>query len=202
MATQEIIAYLQHLAKAADRAEDLARPLCEVIVADNRRGALAQLDWQGKRMPDVTCRGGKDASLSKHARIARSVLRDVPNLGHYLGPKFDTGHVVLDAAPGNGNLTSAQYRKCTGPALAPRGARSRVIANLITPFVDRMVDGSWRFGMAWVNILSKKGVPFLKSHFDGENGLPVRDLRGIRPEGMAEANRIVQDWIRNLLETS
>ena len=83
------------------------------------------------------------------------------------------------------NLTSAQYRRLTGPPLAPRGRGSRVHTNLRT---QQGYDGSrgvFFAVAAWFDIVSKKGVPFLMAHFTGADTgrakLKVRDLRGIAP---------------------
>jgi hypothetical protein len=46
-------------------------------------------------------------------------------------------------------------------------------------------------------VVSTKGVPFLRYHFDGI-GQKRRDLRGIRPAGVAKAIAALQAYARLL----
>ncbi len=50
---------------------------------------------------------------------------------------------------------------------------------------------------AWDEVLSTKGIPFLKYHFHSEpSKLPLRDLRGVRPAGIAKALEALRNWAR------
>src|SRR5947209_6256359 len=81
-----------------------------------------------------------------------------------------------------------------GPPLAPRGASSRVITNLFTQHGRDPADNTWFAEGAWFEVVSTRGIPFLMAHFTGAATgrghrvkLPVRDLRGVRPQGRQEA---------------
>ena len=200
---QTIATHFQALPGQLDaHAPDLLRELARVIVEDNRRGVLAGLDKDGNPLAEVTYRKGK----ARPAKGRTGRRFGVPVLGHYLGPELQLGNAVLAASPGAGNLTPAEYRKLTGPPLAPRGARSRSIANLIYREAAQHGPGEWVVTAGWVNVVSKTGVPILAAHFEGAKcgkryrvKLKVRDLRGVRPRGMAEAGKRTLDWAKPLL---
>jgi len=189
-------------ADLAEAIPQLLDGLRAVVIEDNRRGVLRQEDKDGNRMPDVTYRTGK-ATKAK----GRKANFGVQNVGHYLGPELtdQAGNVLAAATPGNGNLTRKEYMKLTGGALAPRGERSRVIANLVTEWQP---DGDgWLILGYWLNVISKAGVPFLKAHFTGDSvgkghrvKLPVRDLRGVRPWGIEQGKRLIAEWAGTFLE--
>lgn len=169
----------------------------KIIDDDNRRGVLAGLDRYGNPMAPVTYRPrppgpGRLAGRQKNnpAKAARR--------GHFAG-------FGPHAAGLNNNLTSAEYRRLGGPPLAPRGAFSRVITNLKIRFGRQ---GAWKFLTVgyWDEVVSTKGVPFLMAHFTGKRTgrgrrtrLPVRDLRGLRPEGRKKAFTALKAWAIDLL---
>ena len=62
--------------------------------------------------------------------------------------------------------------------------------------------GVWEVVGAWINVVSKKGVPFLHWHFDGTGKLPRRDLRGIRPDGVAKCRRSARAWMIDQIRSS
>jgi hypothetical protein len=93
----------------------------------------------------------------------------------------------------NNNLTSAEYRLLDGPPLAPRRQFSRVITNFMTSS-GQVGARVWEVIGAWIDVLNAKGEPFLKYHFDGE-GQKVRDLRGIRPGGIARIRAALRAWV-------
>jgi hypothetical protein len=159
----------------------------EVIRRDNKRGILAGQDKDGNPLRPVTYRPkGPPKRATKRQRNnagARGIFAG-------LGPS---------AAGLHNNLTSAEYRKLGGPPLAPRGPNSRVITNLATVHSTAPVNGQWFADGYWDEVVSTKGVAFLKYHFDGAGRLPKRDLRGVRPQGKREALRAMQDWARSLL---
>jgi hypothetical protein len=158
---------------ASDLMEDWER----VIVEDHRRGVLAGLDKDDQPMPPLKYRGGRGA----------------PTKGR---KKSQFGTVKHPNNPGSGgNLSTSQYRKLTGPRLAPRGEESRVITNLHTGHGRDAKTNAWFAVGAWDRVVSKKGVPFLMFHFNGEGRLPRYDLRGVRPEGFRQAVQLLRQWI-------
>jgi hypothetical protein len=103
-----------------------------------------------------------------------------------------------------GNLTSAQYRQLTGPPLAPRGQFSRVITNLVLDFQDGRKTPPWYVWAGWKDVVSKTGFEFLPVHFEGKplgRGGPrkQRDLRGLRPDGVAKARQAMWNWVTGLV---
>ena len=155
-----------------------------IIEDDNRRGVLAGTDKDGKPMDGVTYRpiksGQSKWSKRKEAKHARGV-----------------------SEPSHDNLTGAQYRRLTGPPLAPRGASSRVIKNLQTGQGYDSSAGVFYAEGVWFDVESKKGREFLEAHFDGKDTgrckLPQRDLRGLRPWGRMQCLKALQDWGADLL---
>lgn len=179
-----------------------AGPLMEhwerIIEADNREGVLAGTDKYGSYMLAVTYRPKKPGvkltvaqRLGQHPRQRR-------------GDSYGIGSHMSGV---NNNLTSSEYRRLDGPPLAPRRQFSRVITNLVTAsWQDNNNPNQWYATGAWDEVVSAKGVHFLPFHFDGEGRLPVRDLRGVRPEGKAKARESLRAWalltIREFLETA
>lgn len=158
-----------------------------IIDDDNRKGVLAGTDMNGNPMAAVTYRpklkpGQKPTKLTVEQRLGQS-----PKTAR---PKY----VPIEGSTRNNNLTSAQYRLLSGPALAPRGQFSRVITNLLTDFDDSQREsGVWEAYGYWDEVVSVKGVAFLKFHFDGE-GQKQRDLRGVRPAGREEGRLAARAW--------
>ena len=197
VATPEIIAYLNHIKDLDKHVPVLLDGLCKDMAEGNRIGRLSGLDKNDNPLKACTYRGASK-TIAKAAR--GGALYGVPTLKHYLGPELQLAshNNVLAASPGNGNLTSSEYKKLTGPPLAPRGSRSRTIINFFTQWIPDLY--SWTVRGQWVNVLSKKGVPILEAHFKGLGHLPVRDLQGIRPSTMVGMRARVDDWTENLLQ--
>jgi len=167
-------------------ATPLMKMWMRIIADDNRRGVLAGLDKHGNPLIPVTYR--PKGPKSTHVKPSRK--KGAYNAG--IG----------------GNLTSSQYRKLTGPPLAPRGQQSRVITNLLTDFTPASIanrNGRWEAWGYWDEVVSRKGVPFLKYHFDGatlKHGfLPQRDLRGLRPQGIEKARLAMRAWAVDQVRT-
>ena len=74
------------------------------------------------------------------------------------------------AAGLHGNLTSAEYRSLGGPPLAPRGASSRVITNLLTGYAARAPAATGTRTVLVAEVVSTKGVPFLPITSTGRGG--------------------------------
>ena len=92
----------------------------------------------------------------------------------------------------NNNLWPSYYKVLDGPALAPRGADSRIVTNFRTS--SGREGGAWVAMGAWEDVLSLDGVPFLGFHFRGEGHLPVRDLAHVRPSAMRRAKEALHDF--------
>jgi hypothetical protein len=169
------------------------RPLLEeferIIIEDNRKGVLSSLDKDGAPMVAVKYRNG----VYKNVRARRG-----QKFGSTLGTYKGIGFGMQGGSHLNGNLTTKEYKQLTGPPLAPRGEQSRVIANLKTGHGQ---DGNSFYAVgSWKQVVSVKGKSFLPAHFNGSGHLPVRDLRGVRPWGMREAQKAVRAWAKYLLK--
>lgn len=168
-----------------------ARPLMDswmlIIERDNRQGVLAGTDKDGNPMIPVTYRPKNAAKLGK------SQKNGARGTGRFAG-------FGPHAAGLHNNLSSTEYRRLTGPPLAPRGKFSRVITNLRVAW-ERFAESWVAFGY-WDEVVSKKGVHFLPFHFDGEGHLPKRDLRGVRPGGREKAARAARAWAIDTVRSS
>ena len=164
-----------------------------IIDDDNRKGVLAGLDKDGNPMRAVTYRP-ITLKPPKLTTQQRNLVAAKKRRGQYAG-------IGKHPAGVNNNLTPAEYRLLDGPPLAPRRGFSRVITNLLTRF-GRTAEGIWEAVGYWNEVVNAKGRKFLHYHFDGaplgrgRNGnLPRRDLRGIRPDGMAKARRAARAFM-------
>lgn len=164
--------------------EDAVRPLLEkwgrVIIEDNRRGVLNGQDRHGNPVPPVTYRKGNV----------------IPTRGRRRGSDR-WGRAMGTYKPGVGaNLTTAEYRRLTGPPLAPRRGNSRIIQNLGVEY-GRTSTG-WETVGAWKDVVRPDGLPLLPPHFAGaklrKGRLPKRDMAGLRPQGRREARRVARQW--------
>lgn len=96
----------------------------------------------------------------------------------------------------NNNLSTSEYKLLGGPPLAPRDQFSRVITNYETTFGGPQHGAqNWFVQGQWNEVVDMKGRPFLMNHFEGR-GVPRRDLRGIRPQGLARAMDAMRNWAR------
>lgn len=181
----------------APDATDLMVSWMQLIKDDNRRGVLAGLNKDGNLMAPVTYRPAIpkwDTRINIRAKSSAKFRNNQdPRKMHDL--KF-AGFGVHPAGLNN-NLDSYQYRRLTGPPLAPREQFSRVITNLLTAYMPLKPDGRnyWTAWGYWDEVVDEDGNPFLHYHFDGGSNLPVRDLRGVRPEGVMEARNSARAWM-------
>jgi hypothetical protein len=163
----------------------LLASLMLIMDDDNRKGILAETDGAGNPLAPVSYRpvikGGRKLTiaerLGQHARKRRGRLATFGSI--------ETGL--------NNNLSSSAYSTLAGPPLAPRGQFSRVITNYVQRF-GRVAQNVWEVIGYWYRVISPKEVAFLKFHFNGQ-GQKIRDLRGIRPEGIARARRASRAWM-------
>lgn len=115
-------------------------------------------------------------------------------------PLASLGRIVFTPLANN-NLTASHYRSLDGPPLAPRRENSRIITNFRTSS-GRLDDDSWQAVGAWEDVLSVRGLPFLRFHFKGSGRLPKRDLRGVRPSAVKRAREALRDFMRGFLSRS
>ena len=166
---------------------------CEQILVDgNREGVLAGLDKDNRPLVPVKYRTGTTIAV----RTSRKIT--VFGVAKFRGyqPKF-TG---LGGFAEHGNLTTAQYKRLTGPPLAPRRDQSRVITNYVTRSSTAPdANGAWKVQAGWHDVLSRKGVPFLQAHFHGGGHLPVRNLAGIRPQTLRRCAQRINEFVREML---
>jgi hypothetical protein len=71
-----------------------------------------------------------------------------------------------------------------------------VITNFGTTIVQ-LSQSTYEVVGGWAEVVSTKGVKFLKAHFEGSGNLPQRDLRGVRPQGLDKARRALISWLRD-----
>lgn len=140
------------------------RPVLEkiekIMVEDNRKGLLAGIGGKDQAAPTLRYRSGKGRKTN--ARKA--------------GFGKGRGHNPTPLA----SSASGKYQFATGPYLAPFRTKSRVITNYHTRHGQ---DGKTFFiEGAWLDILSKKGKPFLRYHFK------KYEIRGLRAWGRQEAS--------------
>jgi len=155
----------------------------------NRKGVLAGLDKDGNPAPVPSYRPFNPKKLTLAQRLGqRANLRR----GKY-NPGLGAG------------LTTAEYRRLTGPFLAPRKQFSRSITNVETghkrdpdrPYV-------WIAWAAWRDVVSRNGFHFLPVFFDGlpigKNGPRKRyDLRGVRPVDRDKMKADLAAWAKLLI---
>ena len=148
---------------------------------DHVKGIMAGKDKDGNTTTPVTYRNGVI-----DRKLVKAMKKQAINNWRYQAP------IAIDAA--DANLTTAEYKKLSGPPLAPRGLNSRIIRNYAT---QAGFDGNnWWVEAALIDIVNKKGNPFMQYHFEGSGRLPQRDMRGIRPEGMTKIRKLVALEIR------
>lgn len=162
----------------------------QVIEDDNRKGILAGLDYMGRPLVPVTYRPvSKSTKPTKQQRSGQAAnrMRNLKLIGGV-----------------GANLTSPEYRQLGGPPLAPRGQFSRVISNLRTGHAPPIESGdrvTWEAFGYWDDVMSKDGRPFLVYHFNGAGRLPVRDLRGVRPDGIQKAKTTAVNWMMDIVRS-
>ncbi len=155
----------------------LMRRIEALMREDHTRAIMGGIDKDGVPFRPTSYRRSSTSPVTKRNRYNRGA-----------GPSLQDE---------NGNLTTAQYRRLTGPPLAPRGMNSRIIANYRTS--SGKSGNTWFAESALIDIVSRKGEPFMQYHFDGV-GQWKRDDRGIRPWGMAEIQKAVGQEVKKLLD--
>jgi hypothetical protein len=196
-----IIAKLASL-KTLD-ATPLMRTWMNIISEDNRTGVLAGLDKDGVPMVPVRYRPKPPPGMRVTDRLSgkanayhRESLKQF-RLGQGANKRKGMFAGLGPAISGmHNNLSTAEYQLLSGPPLAPRDQFSRVITNLKTSFTGPPYgEQEWQAIGAWDQVVNQKGLPFLFYHFNGI-GLPRRDLRGVRPNGIVKAMDALRNWAR------
>ncbi len=158
----------------------------------NRKGVLAGLDKDGHPAPKPSYR-----PFNPQPKLT---------LAQRLGQRANLRRGKYN--PGAGaNLTTAEYRRLTGPFLAPRKQFSRSITNVESgqyPRHDRAQPFIWTATIAWRDVVSRTGFHFLPVFFDGlpigRNGPRKRyDLRGVRPVDGEKMRGDFQAWAKLLI---
>jgi hypothetical protein len=165
----------------------------KIMEDDNRKGVLAGIDKDGNPMAKLKYRP-VTTLRQKLTAAQRNNASSKKRSGDFAG-------IGKHAAGVNNNLTSSEYRKLDGPALAPRRGFSRVITNFGTRW-GQTSTSLWEVIGSWKEVVSSKGVAFLIYHFNGEGRNPKRDLRGIRPEGKDKAKRAARAWMIDQIRNS
>lgn len=159
-----------------------------ILTEGNRRKVLSHQDGKGAPMIPVTYRG-QAVAIKRRSRS-----------GDRFGTTSGTFKGFGPLASGlNGNLTTAEYKKLTGPPLAPRGEQSRVITNMRTAIGQN--GGQFYVTKTWMDVVDVKGRPFLMAHFKGQNGQKRRDLRGISPQEREQFRKVVRVCVAAYLKT-
>jgi hypothetical protein len=186
--------------------EEIANPnptlllirISKLMDNDNRDGVLAGLGGDNQSLAPVTYRP-VSAKTGKRVKVGATLTIE-QRLGQNRGIKRGRySRIGSGDQRANNNLTTAEYRLLGGPPLAPRRQFSRVITNYKQDVIQ-IGPKVWEVIGSWVNVLSKKGVPFLHYHFDGV-GQKRRDLRGIRPAGMEAIRATARKWMISIIQS-
>lgn len=193
----------------------------KVLIEDNRRGVMMGIDGDGNPMQPTKYRlslsqtgPGRAGDLFFNAQGEAFNNYEAGGLFHFAS----LGGSGQGFKPNpSDNLKTSQYKKMTGPPLAPRGPASRVISN----YRVNILTGMNRIGVegGWDDIVSKKGIPFIAAHFHGTTiaiekdnvgktgfnqsfylvDLPKRNLVGLRQWGKTQATKELNAWIKMLM---
>lgn len=90
-----------------------------------------------------------------------------------------------------GNLSGSEYRKLSGPPLAPRGRASRVISNY---FAEASIEnGKWSVEAGWKDIKDADGKDF----FPGQGpNQPNREIAALSPAALKRLQHVALEAIR------
>lgn len=187
-------------------AVDLMFSWMKIMEEDNRKGILQGLDKDGVPMRPVTYRPRTAQPIRVTKAVKKETLytkqtREQFRLGQASKLRKGIFAGLGPAVSGiNNNLSTAEYQLLGGPPLAPRDQFSRVITNYETTFGSPAHGApNWFAEGRWNEVVSTKGMPFLAYHFDGI-GVPRRNLRGVRPSGIAKALSAMRNWARGALK--
>lgn len=190
-----------------------------VLVEDNRRGVMQGIDGEDrpivptKYRHSITQKGAGQAG-DRFFNASGEAFSNMETTSAFFFANL-SGQMGTGSRPGtSGNRSSKEYRKATGPPLAPFGPGSRVISNYtVEPVVE---NGGNTVGVegGWDEVVSKTGVEFLPFHFKGATSskamfatsiggdnfhLPRRNLVGLRRWGKTQAKKELLSWVEWLL---
>ena len=163
----------------------------DIMDDDNRLGILHGTDGNGNPMVQVSYRP-VNAKGEKMKRGARLTVEQ--RLGQ--APRTKRGRLPRsDRLPRASITTSPVHRiaSSTGLPWPPEAVQS--CDHQLSHPLRRNPPERVGSGGAWIDVISTKGVPFLRFHFNGAGRLVIRDLRGIRPEGIAKARKAARAWM-------
>jgi len=193
---------------------DLMNSWGKVLVEDNRRGVLAGLDKNDRSVQRTYYRWGVTQAGVDRPTYVKFVPN--PNGGNWK-TNVSGGHGEGFKPGPSANLTSKEYKRLTGPPLAPRGMASRIISNYT---VAPILGDNNEFGVegGWDDVVSKKGYQFLRAHFNGTGrnaggnylwlpvfggrpgkNLPRRNMNGLRDWGKARARAALNTWMKEVM---
>lgn len=201
-----------------------------ILFEDNRRGVLMGLDKDDRSVMRTHYRTSyTQAGIDRPTYVKGILAPDAMKswLVNISGSEMGMGG--FKGGTGN-NLTKNEYKKLTGPPLAPRGMASRIISNYVVNVFTQQ-NGVYGVEGGWNDVVSNRGYPFLYAHFNGTglhkggnyatfmpsrrfrrinnsgNGfgrgrnLPRRDMNGLRAWGRKRANDDLNRWMRELMTT-
>lgn len=186
---------LVSITRIADHAGPLMEHWERIMIEDNLEGVLAGTDKMGQPAPPLRYRPVNAKPMTVEQRLGQHPRKQ---RGDYYGK----GSYKLYGLQPNNNLTTSEYRKLTGPRLAPRFQFSRVISNLQSGFGRRDDSNAnrWFAECRWVEVVNKDGDTFLHYHFDGALGVNrPYDLRGVRPAGQVKMRVAFHEWAKDAI---
>ena len=189
---------LAQITNIIDHAGDLMEHWERLMEEGNRRGVLNGTDKAGNAMAPVFYRPSRAQQRAIYAGVAKPVKLTVSQrLGQQPRKMRGEFYGIGSHQSGvNNNLTSSEYRKLDGPPLAPRRQFSRVITNFKATSFQPEEHGYWMVVGSWREVVSAKKVHFLPFHFNGDGNLPVRDLRGVRPDDIRKMRASILPWAK------
>jgi hypothetical protein len=190
-----------------------------VLVEDNRRGVMQGIDGDGKRMKPTKYRKSLRQTDDGQAGDAffNAQGEEFSNMEGEREFFFSnqTGGPGVGFKPGpSANLKNREYRKMTGPPLAPRGPASRVISNYTVEPLTSNNGNTVGVEGGWDDVVSDKGFEFLPVHFQGfgsqnpvfassisgpNRNMPRRNLVGLRAWGKKQARLELNAWVKWLM---
>lgn len=191
----------------------------KVLIEDNRRGVMQGRDGDDKPMVPTKYRksitqAGAGQAGDMFFNASGEAFSNMEVESGFLFANLTGTIEGSTRRMESGNRSNREYRKATGPPLAPFGPGSRVISNYtVEPVVE---NGGNTVGVegGWDDVVSEKGVEFLPFHFKGATSskatfatsiagnnhhLPRRNLVGLRRWGKTQAKKEIQAWIEWLL---
>lgn len=188
-----------------------------VLIEDNRRGVMQGIDGDGNPIKPTKYRksivqAGAGKANDKFFNASGESFANMETRDGFTFANL-SGQNAVGFKPGPAhNHSTKEYKKRTGPPLAPYGPASRVISNYMVEAIQSPnmvgVEGGWN------DVVNEKGVEFLPFHFRGATSsratfansiagdnkhLPRRNLVGLRQWGKTQARKELNAWVKWLL---